>query len=54
MNTDFLNKLNEAYTEVRRSYGEEFKITDIDTSINESTTPRSTAAQVADKILDLF
>ena len=54
MNTDFLNKLNEAFTEVRRSYGGKFKITDIDTSNNESTTPRSTAAQVADKILDLF
>jgi len=54
MNPDFLDKLNYAYAEVRESYGGEFKITDITTSKKEDTSPKSTAAQVADSILDLF
>ena len=54
MNPDFLDKLNRAYAEVRESYGGDFKITDINTSRDADTTPRSTAAQVAESILDLF
>ena len=54
MNPDFLDKLNRAYGEVRESYGGEFKITDINTSKKENTSPKSTAAQVATSILDLF
>ena len=54
MNPDFLDSLNRAYSEVRNAFGGEFKITDIDTSKNENTTAQSTAAQVADSILDLF
>ena len=54
MNPDFLDKLNRAYKDVRESYGGEFKITDINTSQDADTTPRSTAAQVANNILDLF
>ena len=54
MNPQFLDSLNQAYQRVRNSYGGEFKITDIDTSKNENTTAQSTAAQVADSILDLF
>ena len=54
MNHEFLEKLNQAYSEVRSIYGSEFKITDINTSKNENSTAQSTAAQVADSILDLF
>lgn len=54
MNPQFLDSLNQAYQRVRNSYGDEFKITDIDTSRNGNTTAQSTAAQVADSILDLF
>ena len=54
MNPDFLNSLNHAYAEVRESYGNEFTIIDINTSMNENSSPKSTAAQVANSILDLF
>ena len=54
MNPDFLDKLNSAYGEVRERYGDEFKITDISTSQKENTSPKSTAAQVDNSILDLF
>ena len=54
MNPGFLDSLNRAYSQVREEYGDKFKIIDIDTSKGESTTARSTAAQVADSILDLF
>ena len=54
MNPDFLDGLNQAYSEVRKAYGGAFKITDIDTSKNQDTTAQSTAAQVANSILDLF
>ena len=54
MNPEFLEDLNRAYSEVRNSYGSEFKITDIDTSKSQDTTARSTAAQVTSSILDLF
>ena len=54
MNTDFLDRLNRAYAEVRESYGGAFKITDINTSNDENTSPKSTAGQVANSILDLF
>lgn len=54
MNTEFLDRLNQAYSEVRNQYGNEFSITDIDTGAAQNTTAQSTAAQVADSILDLF
>ena len=54
MNPIFLDSLNQAYYKVRNEYGDQFKITDIDTSKNEGTTAKSTSAQVADSILDLF
>ena len=54
MNPEFLDSLNKAYSMVRDTYGEKFKITDINTSKCKDTTARSTAAQVADRILDLF
>ena len=54
MNPDFLDKLNCAYSEVREQYGEQFKITDINTSKKENTSPKSTAGQVANSILELF
>ena len=54
MNPEFLDNLNPAYSQVRNSYGDEFKIIDIDTSNNKNTTARSTAERVADNILDLF
>ncbi len=54
MNHEVLKRLNQAYSEVRSKYGSEFKITDINTSKNENSTVQSTAAQVADSILDLF
>ena len=54
MNPEFLNSLNQAYRTVRNAYGDMFKITDIDTSNNENTNAKETAAQVADSILNLF
>ena len=54
MNPEFLDSLNKAYSVVRNTYEDGFKITDIDTSKNETTTAQSTAAQVANIILDLF
>ena len=54
MNPDFLDKLNHAYGEVRELHGGKFKVIDINTSQKETTSPRSTAAQVANSILDLF
>ena len=55
MNPEFLERLNQAYQLVRDKFGSEFSnFNVIDTSDTESTTPRSTAAQVAEKILDLF
>ncbi len=55
MNTERLESLNRAYAQVRRDYGNEFRnFNAIDTSDSENTNARSTAAQVTDKILDLF
>ena len=54
MNPGFLDSLNRAYSQVREEYGGKFKIIDIDTSKGESTSAKSTAAQVAVSILDLF
>lgn len=54
MNPQFLDNLNQAYSEVRNKYGYAFKITDIDTSKEQDTTAQSTAAKVANSILDLF
>ena len=54
MNPEFLDSLNQAYRTVRDAYGDQFKITDIDTSRTKDTTAQSTAAQVAGSILDLF
>lgn len=54
MNPELIDRLNLAYSEVRQQYGQEFRITDIDTGAAQNTTAQSTAAQVADSILDLF
>ena len=54
MNSEFLNRLNQAYAQVRESYEGQFRITDINTSNDEHTSPKSTAASVTDSILDLF
>ena len=55
MNPESLDCLNRAYQRVRDVYGNEFKnFNTISTSNSEGTTAQSTAAQVADKILDLF
>lgn len=54
MNPEFLNSLNQAYRTVRNAYGDKFKITDIDTSNNESANAKETAAQVVDSILNVF
>ena len=54
MNPEFLNSLNQAYRTVRNAYGDMFRITYINTSNNESTNAKETAAQIADSILNLF
>lgn len=55
MNPEFLDSLNQAYQQVRDVHGSKFKNFNlIVTSNSEGTTAQSTAAQVADKILDLF
>ena len=55
MNPERLESLNKAYNQVRSDYGNEFRnFNAIDTSTSENTNARSTAAQVTDKILDLF
>lgn len=54
MNPEFLNSLNQAYRTVRNAYGDKFRITDINTSNNENTNAKETAAQIADSILNLF
>ena len=54
MNPEFLDSLNQAYSQVRNQYGKDFSITDIDTSAARNTTSQSTAAQIASDILDLF
>ena len=54
MNPEFLDSLNQAYRTVCNVYGDKFRITDINTSKDEATTARSTAAQVVNSILDLF
>lgn len=55
MNPEFLDKLNQAYTEVRNTHGKEFSnFIEIDTSKSETTTARQTASQVAENILGLL
>ena len=55
MNPEFLQELNVAYSSVRKKYADEFQhFENIDTSGSEATTPESTAAKVADLILDRF
>ena len=55
MNPEFLQELNAAYSSVRKRYADEFQhFENIDTSGSQATTPESTAAKVADLILDRF
>jgi thymidylate kinase len=55
MNPDFLDGLNQAYQQVYSMHGGKFRnFNPIDTSDSKFTKPQSTAAQVADKILNLF
>ena len=55
MNPEFLDGLNQSYRQVRDFYGSQFRnVNNIDTSNSENTTAQSTAADVADKILDIF
>ena len=55
MNPQTLQKLNEAYEQVRATHEGQFSnLKIIDTSNNQVTTPESTAAQAANLILDAF
>ncbi len=55
MNLEFLQNLNAAYNSVREKYSGDFShFQAINTSASESTTPQSTAAQIAGIILDRF
>jgi thymidylate kinase len=55
MNPEFLDRLNQSYRQVGDLYGAQFRnFNNIDTSNIENTTAQSTAADVADKILDIF
>ena len=55
MNPEFLDRLNQSYRQVGDLYGTQFRnFNNIDTSNSENTTAQSTAADVADKILDIF
>ena len=55
MNEGFINRLNEAYETIREQYGGQFKrVISIDTGANSSSTPQSTAIDVANQILRLF
>ena len=55
MNPQSLDRLNRAYEQVRELHGSKFgNFNPIDTSNNEGTTVQSTAAKVANTILDLF
>ena len=54
MNPELLDRLNQAYQTVRTVYEDKFRITAINTSNNESTNAKETAAQIADSILNLF
>lgn len=55
MNPPSLQELNSAYSSVRDRYANDFQHFEmIDTSSSQDTTPQSTAALVADLILDRF
>lgn len=55
MNPEFLSGLNDSYEKVSTNFGVNFKrLIRIDTSAAAVTTPRSTALQVPNPILDLF
>ena len=54
MNPVFLQALNNAYDSVYEKYANDFQLQIIDTSDSQGTTPQSTAAEVADLILDRF
>ena len=55
MNSPFLEELNQAYDSVQERYKNEFRgFQTIDTSDTQDTTPQTTAAEVADLILDRF
>lgn len=55
MNPKFLERLNEAYEQVRQRYADNFPYFEvINTSTAERTTPESTASRVANVVLDLL
>ena len=55
MNPDFLHNLNTAYGDVRQRFADKFtRLIPIDTSDSRNTSPTSTAAEVADVILNVF
>ena len=52
MNTDFLQKLNQAYDAVSEKFKDYYQLNTIDTSGSKETTPESTAEEVVTQILD--
>ena len=54
MNLDFLPKLNKAYDTVSKKFKGYYRLSTIDTSESENTTPESTAKDVVTKILDVL
>lgn len=55
MNLDVIDELNDAYREVRRKYAKRFmRFYDIDTSESAKTSPKATAADVTNIILNVF
>ena len=55
MNTDFLLKLNSAYTDVQENHSARFRMFHvINTSSNQNTTAESTAYEVTTQILDIM
>lgn len=54
MNEGFLDELNDAYVQITERYADEFdeRLTVIDTSSNQCTTPQSTGLTVASEILE--
>ena len=55
MNTETLTSLKAALEQARQSFGSEFRnFIEVDTSEGKGTSPKSTARDVADQVLDLF
>ena len=55
MNTQFLEKLNQAYSAVQEKFADRFSsFFVIDTGKEADSTPESTAAEVVDKIMGVL